>query len=104
MTRDQAMEALSGCRDGIDAIDLQILKLLNQRTAIVEQIGHIKQASALPIYEPKREEQVFENITTHNTGPLSTDSVKRVFERIIDEMRKVQRERMAADRAKGGEI
>ena len=54
----------------------------------------IKQALALPIYEPKREEQVFANVVSNNNGPLPHDAVKRVFERIIDEMRGVQRNRM----------
>jgi chorismate mutase len=48
----------------------------------------------LPIYEPRREDQVFENITTHNGGPLTPEAVKRIFERIIDEMRTIQRIRM----------
>ncbi len=48
----------------------------------------------MPVYEPRREDAVFQNITTHNAGPLSNEAARRVFERIIDEMRKVQRERM----------
>jgi chorismate mutase len=98
MTRDAALVALEKCREKIDELDLRILALLNQRAGIVEQIGHIKQAAEMPIYEPRREELVFENVTTHNSGPLAPDAVKRVFERIIDEMRKVQRDHMEADK------
>ena len=98
MTREAALEALDQCRQQIDELDLRMLHLLNQRSGIVEQIGHIKQSAQMPIYEPKREDQVFENVTTHNAGPLSPGAVKRVFERIIDEMRKVQRDRMEADK------
>jgi chorismate mutase-like protein len=94
MTREAAIHALAACRDRIDDVDRRILALLNERTETVEQIGRIKKDAGLPIYEPKREDQVYENITLHNRGPLSSDAVKRVFERIIDEMRKVQRERM----------
>ena len=61
----------------------------------MQEIGRIKQAAELPVYEPRREDEVFQNIARHNRGPLPQDAVKRVFERIIDEMRKVQRERMA---------
>lgn len=82
---------LENCRVRIDEIDLRLLDLLNQRTAIVEEIGRIKQELQLAIYEPKREEQVFANITLHNQGPLPPDAVKRIFERIIDEMRNVQK-------------
>jgi len=94
VTLDQARELLAIHRGRIDEIDRQIRDLLNQRTAVVEQIGRIKREAALPIYEPKREDQVFRNVMESNSGPLSSDAVKRVFERIIDEMRTVQRDRM----------
>ena len=96
MTLDDGLRRLAECRDCIDEIDRRILGLLNERTNVVEEIGRVKRELALPIYEPKREEEVFQNVTTHNGGPLSAGAVKRVFERIIDEMRTVQRERMEA--------
>lgn len=94
MTRDQALETLARCRQSIDDIDVRILALINERTLVVEEIGRIKQAEGLPIYEPRREDQVFQNVTANNRGPLSSAAVHRVFERIIDEMRGVQRDRM----------
>ncbi len=87
-------EKLRDCRNRIDAVDLKLLALLNERTMIVEEIGRIKHDLAMPIYEPKREDEVYSNVLTHNQGPLSGEAVKRVFERIIDEMRTVQRDRM----------
>jgi chorismate mutase len=45
----------------------------------------------MAVYEPKREDQVFANVVAHNRGPLSSEAVRRVFERIIDEMRTVQK-------------
>jgi len=94
MSRDAAWKALMECRERIDVLDRQILELLNARTRIVEQIGRIKQDLDLPIYEPRREDEVFANVTEHNHGPLTGEGVRRVFERIIDEMRNVQRLRM----------
>jgi chorismate mutase len=94
MTKDEGLEALRVCRDRIDDLDRRILDLLSERTRIVEEIGRIKHHLDLPIYEPRREEEVFHNVTVHNHGPLPADGVKRVFERIIDEMRNVQRLRM----------
>jgi chorismate mutase len=88
--------ALAQCREQIDKIDIRILELLNQRTSIVEEIGRVKKEAQLPVYEPKREDQVFLNVTSNNHGPMPDDAVRRVFERIIDEMRKVQKDRMAA--------
>jgi chorismate mutase-like protein len=85
---------LARCRERIDEIDVRLVKLLNERTAVVEEIGRIKQNLTLGIYEPKREEQVFENIQSNNDGPLPDESLKRIFERIIDEMRTVQKLKM----------
>ena len=89
-----SIQRLAECRNQIDAVDLKLLALLNERTRIVEEIGRIKQDLALPIYEPKREDQVFHNVTSNNQGPLSAEALKRIFERIIDEMRNIQRDKM----------
>jgi chorismate mutase len=86
-----SLNDLARCREQIDELDLALLRILNERTAIVERIGRIKQELRLAIYEPKREDQVFENVTRHNSGPLPHDAVKRIFERIIDEMRTLQK-------------
>ncbi len=100
-TEQDGLERLAECRRRIDDVDLRLLKLLNERTRIVEEIGRVKRSLSLPIYEPKREDQVFDNVVSHNRGPLADDAVRRVFERIIDEMRSIQRERMLdSDRAR----
>ena len=92
---DAAQQQLEQFRRNIDGIDLQLLALLNERTRIVEQIGATKQKYGLPVYEPKREDQVYRNVLDNNAGPLPPDAVKRIFERIIDEMRTLQKQRMA---------
>jgi chorismate mutase-like protein len=94
MSRKAGMEQLADCRRRIDDVDVRLLALLNERTAIVEEIGRVKQELDLPIYEPKREDDVYRNVLANNRGPLPAEAVQRVFERIIDEMRQVQRVRM----------
>ena len=85
---------LAACRAQIDDLDRRLVALLNERTAIVEVIGRVKKEAQMAVYEPKREEAVYDNIRAANSGPLPNDAVQRIFERIIDEMRKVQKERM----------
>jgi chorismate mutase len=97
MTKEEARAKLDEFRVLIDDVDRRIVDLLNERTRTVEEIGRVKKHSDLPIYEPKREELVFANITGHNQGPLSPEALRRIFERIIDEMRTIQRVRMVAD-------
>lgn len=94
MTQEEAQAALDELRAAIDVVDLKLLALFNERAQVVARIGDIKQAAALPIYEPKREELVFKNVTENNRGPLPNDAVRRLYERIADEMRTLQRERM----------
>jgi chorismate mutase len=94
MTPEQARRKLGEYRVIIDDIDRRLVALLNERTAIVESIGHVKRQAELPVYEPRREDAVFENIASVNQGPISQQAVRRIFERIIDEMRTIQRERM----------
>ena len=98
MTRDEARRKLEEFRVAIDDIDRRIVELLNARTRVVEDIGRVKRSADLPIYEPRREDQVFDNIAqTSADGPLTKEAVRRIYERIIDEMRMVQRVRMERD-------
>lgn len=85
---------LAACRERIDDVDRRLVALLNERTTVVEKIGQVKKDAQMAVYEPKREDAVYANITSANSGPLPDDALKRIFERIIDEMRKVQRDRM----------
>lgn len=98
MTPDEARNRLEEFRVAIDDLDRRIVELLNERTRVVEDIGRVKRSAQLPIYEPKREDQVFDNISQASAdGPLTKEAVRRIYERIIDEMRMVQRVRMSED-------
>ena len=90
MTPEDAMKLLADSRVKIDGLDAQLVELLNRRTRIVEDIGRAKEAAGLPIYEPKREDDVYQNILSHNSGPLTADALRRIYERVIDEMRSLQ--------------
>jgi chorismate mutase len=97
MNQDEARARLDEFRVLIDEVDRRIVELLNERTRVVENIGRVKRHADLPIYEPKREELVFANVIGCNRGPLTPEAVRRIFERIIDEMRTIQRMRMVSD-------
>jgi len=94
MTLEEARARLEEFRVLIDDVDRRIVDLLNERTRVVEDIGRVKRQAQLPIYEPRREDQVFANITGSNRGPLTPEAVRRIFERIIDEMRTIQKLRI----------
>jgi chorismate mutase-like protein len=78
-------------RRRIDEIDQQLVELLNERSKCAMEIGHIKQAANMPLYQPEREKQVLANAAGYNRGPLPDTAIMRLFERILDEARSVER-------------
>jgi chorismate mutase len=88
---DDPKKEICHWRDRIDEIDLELVKLLNERTKCAEEIGKIKLILGLEAYSPEREEEVKRNVTAANCGPLSIKAVQRLFERIIDESRSAER-------------
>jgi chorismate mutase len=78
-------------RDRIDALDEQIVVLLNARASCALRIGQIKDELGLAIYQPDRERQVLAHVRRVNAGPLDDDAIARLFERIIDEARRLER-------------
>ncbi len=79
-------------REEIDATDEEIVRLLNKRAMAAMMIGQIKKEVNWPIYVPTREEQVISHVKSVNQGPLSDEAIGRLFERIIDESRRQERE------------
>ncbi len=79
-------------RNKIDGLDEQIVRLLNERAAAAVEIGKLKAKSQKPVYEPQREQAVFEHVRSVNPGPLSGVQVQDVYERIMDVMRALQRQ------------
>lgn len=79
-------------REKIDQLDEQIVRLLSERAACAIEIGRIKQGNAAPVYEPRREQQVYEHVRSANPGPLNGTQVQDIYERIMDVMRSLQRQ------------
>lgn len=88
------MKDLPDWRKQIDEIDQQILKLLNERARCATEIGRIKKERGLPAWAPEREAEILRNAVKANSGPLDDAAVKRLFERIIDEARSLERHTM----------
>jgi chorismate mutase-like protein len=86
-------------RRKIDEIDRKLVELLNQRAQAAHEIGRLKHHASLPIYEPDREQAVFDNVRKANQGPLTGRDLTQIYERIMDVMRKIQKEESAAAHA-----
>ena len=86
-------------RNRIDVIDQQLVRLLNVRVACAVEVGRLKHDIGLAVYQPDREQQVLGSVrkaVTELVGPLTAEAVVRIFERIIDEARRAERQQ--ADR------
>ena len=84
-------DEIDGWRRRIDVIDEQLMGLLNSRSACAVEIGRLKRRLGLPVYSPEREAWILERVMRDNPGPLEPTAVRRVFERIIDESRRLER-------------
>ena len=86
------MRTLDELRDDIDRVDEVLVRLLNERARVACEIGRLKKAQGIEIYQPDREKHVLEHVrSVAIEGPLGADAIARLFERIIDEARRLER-------------
>jgi chorismate mutase len=78
-------------RKEIDRLDSELLRIFNERAALALQIGEIKKQKGLPVYDPDRERRIFDRMQAANPGPLEDNAIVRLFERVIDESRRLER-------------
>jgi len=90
--QNNADDEIGGWRKKIDEIDGQLLELFNRRASYALEIGKIKGLNDIPVHCPIREAQIFSHVRDGNPGPLSHGAISRLFERIIDETRRLERE------------
>jgi chorismate mutase len=78
-------------RRRIDEIDRRLVELLNERAQCAIEIGHLKRAAGLAVYQPQREQEILVKAERDNRGPLANTAIRRLFERILDEARSLER-------------
>ena len=82
-------------RKKVDEIDKDILRLLEKRAFHSREIGNVKSSLDLPLYSSAREKEIFENLLKSLASSLPKKSLIRIYERILDESRAIQREEIA---------
>ncbi|MBT0652946.1 chorismate mutase [Geomobilimonas luticola] len=78
-------------RQEIDRLDSELLRIFNERATLALRIGEIKKGLHLPVYDPAREKRIFTRMKGENPGPLDDQAIVRLFERVIDESRRLER-------------
>jgi chorismate mutase/prephenate dehydratase len=84
-------DKLTPLRERIDAIDRQILDLLNQRAGVAQEVGHVKAETNAPVFRPERELQVLRNAAQRNPGPLADADVQTIFREIMSACRALEK-------------
>jgi len=72
-------DKLQPLREQIDAIDAQLLALLNQRARVAQEVGHVKAETNAPVFRPEREAQVLARVAANNVGPLPSSDLQTIF-------------------------
>jgi chorismate mutase len=85
-----AATELETLRRSIDEIDSRLLNLIEERVKLVLAVGDYKREHGLPIYDPERERKLIHRLTLEARAPLEPDTVRRIFERLIDESRRLE--------------
>lgn len=78
-------------RKRIDLMDDVLLRVFNERARIALEIGRVKKMLGLPVFDPGREKRIFARMKGENPGPLDDGAVVRLFERVVDESRRLER-------------
>ena len=101
---DAAESAIERLRHNIDTVDEVLVKLLNQRAKWAQEIGVVKKGAGIAIYQPDREARVVAHVVGANRGPLEAGAIQRLFERIIDESRRLERTAEPGDAEEAREV
>ena len=99
---ERAEDLIADLRRRIDDLDELLVRTLSARAACALEIGRQKKLLGLEIYQPSREADVLAHVQKINPGPLNNESMKRLFERIIDEARRLEREAAPEEGKVGG--
>ena len=89
MSEQDAQAQIEERRTAIDAMDCQIVKLLNDRAKLALEIRELKPQVNWGLYDPKREERIFENLAACNEGPLYGDNLRDIYETILHVMKEL---------------
>src|ERR1700751_3316651 len=84
-------DKLKPLREQIDAIDAQILDLLNRRARLAQEVGHVKAETRAPVFRPEREAQVLRGVAEGNPGPLLAHDVQTSFREVMSACRALEK-------------
>ena len=86
-------ERVRELRDRVDEVDRELIRALNERARIVQEIMALKAEVGAPVYDPKREEEILQRVVEQNMGPIYDSSMRDIFELILHRIRDLEIQR-----------
>ena len=80
-------------RSRVDEVDRELIRILNERARIVQEIVSIKAEAGKPLFDPKREEEILRRVAEANEGPIYNSSMREIFELILHRIRDLEVQR-----------
>ncbi len=93
MTDAETQERVRELRERVDEVDRELIRALNERARIVQEIMTLKAEGGAPVYDPRREEEILRRVVEENEGPIYDSSMRDIFELILHRIRDMEIQR-----------
>jgi chorismate mutase len=93
MSDAELQQKVQELRERVDEVDKELIRALNERARIVQEIVAMKAEAGAPVYDPKREEEILQKVVDLNEGPIYDSSMREIFELILHRIRDLEIQR-----------
>ena len=93
MENAEIQERVQALRERVDGVDQDLVRALNERASIVQEIVAMKAEAGVPLFDPKREEEILQRAMQYNEGPIYDTSMREIFELILHRIRDLEIQR-----------
>ncbi len=93
MENTEIQEKVQALRERVDEVDQDLVRALNERASIVQEIVAMKTEAGVPLFDPKREEEILQRAMQYNEGPIYDTSMREIFELILHRIRDLEIQR-----------
>lgn len=93
MESSDATARIKALRDRVDDVDREIVRAINERASLVQEIGVLKGGAGIPLFDPKREEEILRRVAEENPGPIYDSTMREIFELILHRIRDLESQR-----------
>ena len=80
-------------RERVDRVDRELVRILNERARLVQEVVSVKAEAGKPLFDPKREEEILRRVAEENEGPIYDSSMREIFELILHRIRDLEMQR-----------